>query len=80
MPVRSSLASQGGGVFSFYRCGNGGSDWALRAWNGTGYFHNSNTGGAHAYLKGSGHNILWNIAPGDSGSYNFAPVYYVQAC
>ncbi len=67
-------------MFSFFHCRNGGSDWALRGWNGTGLYDNSNTGGAHAYLKGSGHNVLRNIAPGGSGPYDFVPVYYVQAC
>ena len=73
-------AYQGGKVFSFYHCRNGGSDWALRAWYGTGLYHNSNTGGAHAYIKGASHNILRNIAPGGAASYNFSPAYYIQAC
>jgi len=75
-------AYQGGKVFSFYNCRNGGSDWALQAWNGTGLYHNSNTGGAHGYIKGSSHNTLvgGDIAPGGAGSFNFAPAWYIQAC
>jgi len=73
-------AFEGGKVFSFYHCRYGGSDWALQAWNGTGLYNNSNTGGAHAYIKGSSHNTLLNTAPGDRGEYNFVPAYYVQAC
>ena len=76
----NSYAYQGGKVFSFYHCRYGGSDWALHAWYDTGFYHNSNTGGAHAYIKGASHNVLKNIAPGDANWYNFAPAYYIQAC
>ena len=76
----NSYAYQGGKVFSFYHCRYGGSDWALHAWYDTGFYHNSNTGWAHAYIKGVSHNVLKNIAPGDADWYNYAPAYYVQAC
>ncbi|MGI5415568.1 hypothetical protein [Actinomadura luteofluorescens] len=74
------LAAEGGKVFSFFHCRRGGSDWVLRAWNGVGLYDNSNTGGAHAFIKGIAHNVLVNVAPGTDGSYNFRPAYYVQAC
>ncbi|MBT2209786.1 hypothetical protein [Actinomadura sp. NEAU-AAG7] len=69
-------ANEGGKVFSLYRC----RDFTLRRWNGEGLYHNSNTGGAHGYLKGSGRNVLKDVAPGESGPYDFGPVYYVRAC
>lgn len=73
-------ASEGGKVFSFYHCRNGGSDWALENWNGTGLYDNNNSPGTHAYIKGSSHNVLVNIPQGVDGSYNFIPAYFVQAC
>jgi hypothetical protein len=75
-------AAEGGKVFAFYHCTNGGSEWALHGWNGTGYYHNSNTGGAHGYLKGSSHNVLprGDIGPGGAGSYDYRPVWFVRAC
>lgn len=74
------FASEGGKVFSFYHCRNGGSDWALQGWNGTGLWDNNNTGGAHGYLKNVNHSVLLNTAPGQFGTYNFVPVWFVQAC
>ena len=73
-------AYEGGKVFSFYHCRNGGSDWALQAWNGTGLYDNESVGGAHAYIKGASHNVLVNAAPGVWDDYYFVPAYYVQAC
>lgn len=73
-------ASQGGKVFSFYHCRNGGSDWALEGWNGVGLYDNDDSAGTHAYIKGSSHNVLVNIPQGASNSYNFIPAYFVQAC
>ncbi|GAA4372150.1 hypothetical protein GCM10023088_25470 [Actinomadura verrucosospora] len=74
------LAAEGGKVFSLFHCRRGGADWALRAWNGTGLYDNSNTGGAHAFIKGIAHNVLVNVPPGTDGTYDFRPAYYVQAC
>lgn len=73
-------ASEGGKVFSFYHCKNSGRDWALQNWNGVGLFNNNNDGGARAYIKGSSHNVLKTTSPGDRGSYDFRPAWYVQAC
>lgn len=78
---QNQYAYQGGKVYSFYHCHNGGSDWALENWNGTGEYHNSDSPGTHAYIKGSSHNVLVNIPQGaDNDDYNFIPAYYVQAC
>ena len=76
-------ASEGGKVFSFYHCRNGGSDWALQGWNGTGLYYNNNANAAPAYIKGVSHNVLnppGSIAVGAGGSFNFVPAWYVQAC
>jgi hypothetical protein len=73
-------ASEGGKVFSFYHCRNGGSDWALQAWNGTGLYDNNNVGGKHAYIKRSNRTTLRDIAPDEYDRLDFRPAYYVQAC
>jgi hypothetical protein len=75
-----TTAAEGGKVFSFFHCRNGGADWALQAWNGTGLYHNSNTGGAHAFLKDNNHVVKLNTAPGNAGPYNYRPIWFVQAC
>jgi hypothetical protein len=79
-----TTAAEGGKVFSFFHCRNGGADWALQAWNGIGFYHNSNTGGAHALLKDNNHVERLNIAPPPSpknaGSTNYKPIWFVQAC
>src|SRR5512142_2010764 len=63
----NTLAREGGKVFSFYHCRNGGSDWALQAWNGTGFWNNNNTGGKHGLIKGINHNVLVDTSPGQDG-------------
>jgi len=75
-----SAAGPGVKIFSFYHCTDNGSEWALQNWDGEGYYHNSNAGGAHAYLKDVNHNVLMDSAPASSGGYDFTPVWYVRAC
>jgi len=67
-------------VFSFWHCRRNGSDWAMQNWNGDGFYHNNNSGGAHAYIKGVNHNVLVNVPVGGFSSYNFVPAWYIQAC
>lgn len=76
----SQTAGPGVKIFSFYHCTDGGADWALQDWNGEGYFHNSNAAGAHGFLKDGSHNVLKDVTPGDSGAYDFTPVWFVRAC
>jgi hypothetical protein len=76
----AAVAAEGGKVFAFYHCTDGGSDWALHGWNGPGYYHNSNSGGGHGRLKDVDHHVLLNSAPGTSGPYNFKRVWFVRAC
>lgn len=72
---------EGGKVFKFFHCFNGGSDWALQNWNGTGAYFNNNSGGSYAYLKDANHAVIQPSIPPRSGAvYNFAPVWFVQAC
>jgi hypothetical protein len=74
---------EGGKIFSFYHCRNGGSDWALQGWNGTGLYANGNTGGASAYIKNINHvtiNPPGPIPVGAVDDFNFVPAYYIQAC
>jgi hypothetical protein len=80
----NDLAAEGGKVFAFYHCTNGGSEWALQNWTGVGFYNNHNSGGAHAFIKGASHNTLKNIPPdpqpGFHDSYNFFPAWFVRAC
>jgi hypothetical protein len=70
-----------GTVFSFYHCQYNGGDWALQSWVAAGSYINDNSGGTDAYTKDQNHNVITASPPGDSNtSYNFGPVYYVQAC
>jgi hypothetical protein len=76
----AKVASEGGKVFSFYHCTHSGRDWALHGWSGVGYFHNSDSGGAHAYLKDANHRVLLDAGPGASGPYDYTSVWFVRAC
>ncbi|NUP52719.1 MAG: hypothetical protein HOW97_36165 [Catenulispora sp.] len=73
-------AYEGGKVFSFYHCADNGKDWALHGWRGVGYYHNSDTGGAHGYLKEANHRVILNAAPGTSGIYDFTSTWFLRAC
>ncbi|GAB3427146.1 hypothetical protein [Flindersiella endophytica] len=78
--------AEGGKVFSFYHCTNGGSEWALQNWTGYGFYSNSNSGGAHALIKDVNHRTLpgGDIPPypanGYHGSFYFRPAWFIRAC
>lgn len=74
------VASEGGKVFSFYHCGDNGADWALHGWREVGYYHNSDTGGAHGYLKDAHHRVILNAAPGTSSIYDYTYTWFLRAC
>jgi hypothetical protein len=77
-----TTAAAGGKVFSFYHCRNGGSDWALQAWDDWGFYHNSNTGNAHGFIKDNNHRTLTggDIPVGGRGTFYYLPAWFVQAC